>query len=189
MLFAGEVLSLSFLLLFNTLPVLLRTILSTSIAVVFVPSFYTVTNNRGNIVCLNVFYLFFTGKIEMVKSKWGLALSAVLSVVASLVMASGLCSFFGLVTTLDSWWENSNNSFLTVLARHFLFLLRENLCFQIWLHYRKLSGSPIELSAELVLVEGNIALRFKQWIWRETNMAFFRKNRERSSHLLLSFGS
>ena len=39
----------------------------------------------------------------MVKSKWGLALSAVLSVVASLVMASGLCSFFGLVTTLDSW--------------------------------------------------------------------------------------
>ena len=89
------------MLLFNTLPVLLRTILSSSIAVVFVLSFNTVTNNRGNIACL--FFSFFKGKIEMVKSKWGLALSAVLSVVASLVMASGLCSFFGLVTTLDSW--------------------------------------------------------------------------------------
>ena len=86
--------------LFNTLPVLLRTVLSSGIAVVFVLSFNTVTNNRGNIVCL---FFLFTGKIEMVKSKWGLALSAVLSVVASLVMASGLCSFFGLVTTLDSW--------------------------------------------------------------------------------------
>ena len=42
------------------------------------------------------------GKIEMVKSKWGLAFSAVISVIASLVMAAGLCSFFGLVTTLDS---------------------------------------------------------------------------------------
>lgn len=93
--------SCSFMLLFNTLPVLLRTIFSSRVAVVFVPSFYTVTNDGGDIVCLFVF--FFKGKIEMVKSKWGLALSAVLSVVASLVMASGLCSFFGLVTTLDSW--------------------------------------------------------------------------------------
>ena len=47
-------------------------------------------------------HLFFAGKIEMVKSKWGLAFSAVISVIASLVMAAGLCSFFGLVTTLDS---------------------------------------------------------------------------------------
>lgn len=44
----------------------------------------------------------FAGKIEMVKSKWGLAFSAVISVIASLVMAAGLCSFLGLVTTLDS---------------------------------------------------------------------------------------
>ena len=44
----------------------------------------------------------FIAKIEMVKSKWGLAFSAVISVIASLIMASGLCSFFGLVTTLDS---------------------------------------------------------------------------------------
>jgi len=44
----------------------------------------------------------YAGKIEMVKSKWGLAFSAVISVIASLVMAAGLCSFFGLVTTLDS---------------------------------------------------------------------------------------
>ncbi|XP_015773212.1 PREDICTED: sterol regulatory element-binding protein cleavage-activating protein-like [Acropora digitifera] len=58
-------------------------------------------------LCVTYFIVFLylafaVGKIEMVKSKWGLALSAVLSVVASLVMASGLCSFFGLVTTLDS---------------------------------------------------------------------------------------
>ena len=101
---AGEGLSLSFLLFFDTPPVLSQTILSSSIALVVVPSFYVFTNNSVIIsfVCLFV-CLFFTGKIEMVKSKWGLALSAVLSVVASLVMASGLCSFFGLVTTLDSW--------------------------------------------------------------------------------------
>ena len=51
------------------------------------------------------------GKIEMVKSKWGLAFSAVISVIASLVMAAGLCSFFGLVTTLDSRSDipDSNN--------------------------------------------------------------------------------
>ena len=56
---------------------------------------YMYANNKGNIV-------HFAAKIEMVKSKWGLAFSAVISVIASLVMASGLCSFFGLVTTLDS---------------------------------------------------------------------------------------
>lgn len=53
-------------------------------------------------ICLNPKLCFITGKIEMVKSKWGLAFSAVICVIASLVMASGLCSFFGLVTTLDS---------------------------------------------------------------------------------------
>ncbi|KAL9968180.1 hypothetical protein ACROYT_G026523 [Oculina patagonica] len=58
-------------------------------------------------LCVTYFIVFLylafsVGKIEMVKSKWGLAFSAVISVIASLVMASGLCSFFGLVTTLDS---------------------------------------------------------------------------------------
>ena len=53
-------------------------------------------------VFLNPKLCFITGKIEMVKSKWGLAFSAVICVIASLIMASGLCSFFGLVTTLDS---------------------------------------------------------------------------------------
>lgn len=55
-------------------------------------------------------------------------------------------------------------SFLTVFARHFLFPLRANICLKIWLHYRKLIGYPIELSAELVWVEDNIAIRYKQWI-------------------------
>jgi hypothetical protein len=32
----------------------------------------------------------------MVKSKWGLALSAVATVVASLFMSIGICTFFGL---------------------------------------------------------------------------------------------
>lgn len=58
-------------------------------------------------LCVTYFIVFLylafaVAKIEMVKSKWGLAFSAVISVIASLVMASGLCSFFGLVTTLDS---------------------------------------------------------------------------------------
>lgn len=58
-------------------------------------------------LCVTYFLVFLylafsVGKIEMVKSKWGLAFSAVISVIASLVMAAGLCSFFGLVTTLDS---------------------------------------------------------------------------------------
>jgi hypothetical protein len=46
--------------------------------------------------------LYFTAKIDMVKSKWGLAFSAVITVMASLVMAGGVASFFGLVPTLDS---------------------------------------------------------------------------------------
>ncbi|XP_022809828.1 sterol regulatory element-binding protein cleavage-activating protein-like, partial [Stylophora pistillata] len=58
-------------------------------------------------LCVTYFIVFLylafsVGKIEMVKSKWGLAFSAVICVIASLIMASGLCSFFGLVTTLDS---------------------------------------------------------------------------------------
>ncbi|XP_073236270.1 sterol regulatory element-binding protein cleavage-activating protein-like isoform X4 [Porites lutea] len=58
-------------------------------------------------LCVTYFIVFLylafsVAKIEMVKSKWGLAFSAVISVIASLIMASGLCSFFGLVTTLDS---------------------------------------------------------------------------------------
>lgn len=42
-----------------------------------------------------------TGKIEMVKSKWGLALSAVVTVVASLLMSVSFCSLFGLTPTLN----------------------------------------------------------------------------------------
>ncbi|XP_046846722.1 sterol regulatory element-binding protein cleavage-activating protein-like isoform X2 [Xenia sp. Carnegie-2017] len=48
-------------------------------------------------------YLGFSlSKIEMVKSKLGLALSAVVTVVASLAMAAGLCVFFGVVPSLSS---------------------------------------------------------------------------------------
>ena len=41
------------------------------------------------------------GKIEMVKSKWGLALSAMVTVFASLLMSVSLCVFFGLTPTLS----------------------------------------------------------------------------------------
>ena len=48
----------------------------------------------GNVsVCL--------GKIEMVKSKWGLALSAMITVFASLLMSVSLCVFFGLTPSLN----------------------------------------------------------------------------------------
>jgi len=37
----------------------------------------------------------------MVKSKWGLALSAMITVFASLLMSVSLCVFFGLTPTLS----------------------------------------------------------------------------------------
>lgn len=47
-------------------------------------------------------YLYFSvRKIEMVKSKWGLALSAVATVIASLLMSVSICTLFGLTTTLN----------------------------------------------------------------------------------------
>ncbi|KAK3101013.1 hypothetical protein FSP39_000257 [Pinctada imbricata] len=47
-------------------------------------------------------YLYFSvRKIEMVKSKWGLALSAVVTVVSSLLMSVSFCSVFGLTPTLN----------------------------------------------------------------------------------------
>lgn len=41
------------------------------------------------------------GKIDMVKSKWGLALAAVVTVLSSLLMSVGLCTLFGLTPTLN----------------------------------------------------------------------------------------
>ncbi|KAK3752384.1 hypothetical protein QZH41_008587, partial [Actinostola sp. cb2023] len=49
-----------------------------------------------------LYLAFSVAKIDMVKSKWGLAFSAVITVVASLVMAGGLSTFFGLVPNLHS---------------------------------------------------------------------------------------
>ncbi|KAL4222496.1 hypothetical protein ACF0H5_018535 [Mactra antiquata] len=47
-------------------------------------------------------YLYFSvKKIEMVKSKWGLALSAVVTVVSSLLISVSVCSIFGLNTRLN----------------------------------------------------------------------------------------
>ena len=37
----------------------------------------------------------------MVKSKWGLALSAVATVIASLIMSVGICALFGLTPSLS----------------------------------------------------------------------------------------
>ena len=44
------------------------------------------------------------GKIEMVKSKWGLAFSAVVTVIASLLMSVSLCLSFGLTPSLNGRW-------------------------------------------------------------------------------------
>ncbi|XP_048579734.1 sterol regulatory element-binding protein cleavage-activating protein isoform X2 [Nematostella vectensis] len=49
-----------------------------------------------------LYLAFSVAKIDMVKSKWGLAFSAVITVIASLIMAAGLCTMFGLVPTLNS---------------------------------------------------------------------------------------
>jgi len=48
-----------------------------------------------------VIMMYDAGKIEMVKSKWGLALSAMITVFASLLMSVSLCVFFGLTPSLS----------------------------------------------------------------------------------------
>ncbi|XP_033127838.1 sterol regulatory element-binding protein cleavage-activating protein-like isoform X2 [Anneissia japonica] len=53
------------------------------------------------VYCLLFLYIYFSvSKIEMVKSKWGLAFSAVFQVISSLAMSVGICLFFGLTPTL-----------------------------------------------------------------------------------------
>ncbi|XP_067945903.1 sterol regulatory element-binding protein cleavage-activating protein-like [Watersipora subatra] len=48
-------------------------------------------------------YIYFSvQKIEMVKSKWGLALSAVVTVVASLLMSISICGMFGVTPSVNS---------------------------------------------------------------------------------------
>lgn len=49
----------------------------------------------------------FSGKIDMVKSKWGLALAAVVTVLSSLLMSVGLCTLFGLTPTLNGGYVSS----------------------------------------------------------------------------------
>ena len=46
-------------------------------------------------------FCLFSEKIEMVKSKWGLALSAVVTVVGSLCISVSLCSQLGLNSRLN----------------------------------------------------------------------------------------
>ena len=69
----------------------------------FAMKFGTLSNYK----CLSVnlwFVIFCVGKIEMVKSKWGLALSAVVMVFASLLMSIGTCTFFGMTPSLNGGW-------------------------------------------------------------------------------------
>lgn len=53
-----------------------------------------------------------SGKIDMVKSKWGLALAAVVTVLSSLLMSVGLCTLFGLTPTLNGGYVSSTSLFL-----------------------------------------------------------------------------
>ncbi|NXD31227.1 SCAP protein, partial [Spelaeornis formosus] len=52
-------------------------------------------------IILFAYIYFSTRKIDMVKSKWGLALAAVVTVLSSLLMSVGLCTLFGLTPTLN----------------------------------------------------------------------------------------
>ncbi|XP_060679735.1 sterol regulatory element-binding protein cleavage-activating protein [Hemiscyllium ocellatum] len=52
-------------------------------------------------IILFAYIYFSTRKIDMVKSKWGLALAAVATVLSSLLMSVGLCTLFGLTPTLN----------------------------------------------------------------------------------------
>lgn len=45
---------------------------------------------------LELTYCYITGKIDLVKSKFGLGFTAFLTVIASLTMSLGICTFFGL---------------------------------------------------------------------------------------------
>ncbi|XP_013793441.2 sterol regulatory element-binding protein cleavage-activating protein-like, partial [Limulus polyphemus] len=52
-------------------------------------------------VILFLYVYFSVRKIELVKSKWALAVSAVMTMVMSLLMSVGLCIWFGLNPTLN----------------------------------------------------------------------------------------
>ncbi|KAE8595342.1 hypothetical protein XENTR_v10015701 [Xenopus tropicalis] len=52
-------------------------------------------------IILFAYIYFSTRKIDLVKSKWGLALAAVVTVLSSLLMSVGLCTLFGLTPTLN----------------------------------------------------------------------------------------
>ena len=45
----------------------------------------------------------FAVKFDMVKSKWGLAFAAVMTVLASLLTSVGICAFFGMTPSLHGW--------------------------------------------------------------------------------------
>ncbi|XP_075922338.1 sterol regulatory element-binding protein cleavage-activating protein isoform X2 [Petromyzon marinus] len=52
-------------------------------------------------IILFAYIYFSTRKIDLVKSKWGLALAAVATVISSLLISVGLCTLFGLTPTLN----------------------------------------------------------------------------------------
>ncbi|XP_060066336.1 sterol regulatory element-binding protein cleavage-activating protein-like [Ylistrum balloti] len=52
-------------------------------------------------IALAMYLYFSVRKIEMVKSKWGLALSAVVTIVSSLLSSVSICTVFGLTPTLN----------------------------------------------------------------------------------------
>jgi len=66
-----------------------------------------------------VIMMYDAGKIEMVKSKWGLALSAMITVFASLLMSVSLCVFFGLTPSLSGRFAHYYVSCLDCLSGRF----------------------------------------------------------------------
>ena len=77
----------------------------------------------------------------MVKSKWGLALSAVVTVVSSLLMSVSFCSVFGLTPTLNGGLVDvSFNNYAPGLkgppGAYSIWIVRPSVCLSVCLSVR-----------------------------------------------------
>eukprot|EP00057_Strongylocentrotus_purpuratus_P009255 XP_011663729.1 PREDICTED: sterol regulatory element-binding protein cleavage-activating protein-like [Strongylocentrotus purpuratus] len=94
------------------------------------------------IYALLMFYIYFSvRKIEMVKSKWGLALSATVMLVLSCTMSAGLCIQYGVEPTLN---EGEVFPYIIILIG------LENILVLI----KSVTSTPMDLPVELRIAQG-----------------------------------
>ncbi|XP_070565484.1 LOW QUALITY PROTEIN: sterol regulatory element-binding protein cleavage-activating protein-like [Ptychodera flava] len=105
------------------------------------PGFVELTWLGLTYLILFMYVYFSVRKIEMVKSKWGLAFSAVAMVIASLLMSVGLCSFFGLTPTVR---EGEIFPYMVV------FIGLEN----IWVLTKSVVSTPVHLDVKIRVAKG-----------------------------------